>query len=340
MQAISRGSRKRILIFNTNENSPNDPIVVVSPETYGGTSDSAVPVVVAYNGGHYVSLHPVGDESIEKTQQLCQQYIDGTYPYKRKDIGKLTSAYTSAEKKQRSRNKERLSLIENLITKTITAGGGGGVPTSYYLSRGSSLRFKWTKFTLAFKQSLFKDPTRYGDEKKKRTVDQRQARQNDKEKYDQEKKKKTVDQRQARQNDREKYSQEKKRIVEQRSVRNKNKLITEIESDTGFESICCVCCQFHSSNNTVNIDTLEEADLVKYACISDKTKEIDGTFSVCRQCKNDIEKKEAPKKSQNLDLFDFPSEFIDHAVKMLGNLDVKLNKLEGFLLKLVIPFIR
>ena len=126
MQAISRGSRKRILIFNTNENSPNDPIVVVSPETYGGTSDSAVPVVVAYNGGHYVSLHPVGDESIEKTQQLCQQYIDGTYPYKRKDIGKLTSAYTSAEKKQRSRNKERLSLIENLITKTITAGGGGG----------------------------------------------------------------------------------------------------------------------------------------------------------------------------------------------------------------------
>ena len=136
------------------------------------------------------------------------------------------------------------------------------------------------------------------------------------------------------------YSQEKKRIVEQRSVRNKNKLITEIESDTGFESICCVCCQFHSSNNTVNIDTLEEADLVKYACISDKTKEIDGTFSVCRQCKNDIEKKEAPKKSQNLDLFDFPSEFIDHAVKMLGNLDVKLNKLEGFLLKLVIPFIR
>ena len=47
MQAISRGSRKQILIFTTNEDSPNDPIVVVSPETYGGTTDTTVPVVVA-----------------------------------------------------------------------------------------------------------------------------------------------------------------------------------------------------------------------------------------------------------------------------------------------------
>ena len=90
----------------------------------------------------------------------------------------------------------------------------------------------------------------------------------------------------------------------------------------------------------MNIENLEEKDIVKYACISDKTKEIDGTFSVCRQCKTDIDKKKDPKKSENLKLFDFPSEFIDHAVKMLGNPDVKLNKLEAFLLKLIIPFIR
>ena len=79
---------------------------------------------------------------------------------------------------------------------------------------------------------------------------------------------------------------------------------------------------------------------MKYACISDKTKEIDGTFSVCRQCERYIDKKETPQKSENLKLFDFPTEFIDHAVKMLGNPDVKLNKLEAFLLKLIIPFIR
>ena len=89
----------------------------------------------------------------------------------------------------------------------------------------------------------------------------------------------------------------------------------------------------------MNIDTLEETDIVKYAQINEKTKEIDGTFSVCRQCKRDIDKKE-PKKSQNLHLFDFPSEFLDHTKKILGNPDVKLNKLEAFLLKLVIPFIR
>ena len=126
MQAISRGSRKQILIFTTNEDSPNDPIVVVSPETYGGTTDSTVPVVVAYNGRHFESLHPIGEASIEKTKELCQQYTNGTYPYKPKDIEKLTSAYTSAEKKQRSRNKERLSLKVTLI-KTSTWGGGGAI---------------------------------------------------------------------------------------------------------------------------------------------------------------------------------------------------------------------
>ena len=120
MQAISRGSRKQILIFTTNEDSPNDPIVVVSPETYGGTTDSTVPVVVAYNGVHFEPLYPIGEESIERTKHLCQQYTSGMYTYKRDAIKRLTSAFTSAEKKERSRKKERLCLKVTLITKNST----------------------------------------------------------------------------------------------------------------------------------------------------------------------------------------------------------------------------
>ena len=57
MQAVARGTKKKILIFNTDKNSLNDPIVVVSPETFGGTIDSDVPVVVCYNGNHYAQCH-------------------------------------------------------------------------------------------------------------------------------------------------------------------------------------------------------------------------------------------------------------------------------------------
>ena len=132
---------------------------------------------------------------------------------------------------------------------------------------------------------------RYQKEKEKITEDQRKKRENDFERYQKEKEKITEDQRKKRVNNPNKYKLEKKRVVDQRSVRNQNKLIEEIESDTGFESLCCICCQFHSQRNTVNIGTLKEGDIVKYACISDKTKEIDGTFSVCRQCERYIDKK-------------------------------------------------
>ena len=57
MQAVARGAKKQILIFNTDKNSVNDPILVVTPETFGGTTDSDVPVVVCYNGNHYAQCH-------------------------------------------------------------------------------------------------------------------------------------------------------------------------------------------------------------------------------------------------------------------------------------------
>ena len=70
LPAISVGIHKQILIFNTSPNSPHDPISVVSPEAFGGYSDSPIPIVLAYNLVHFESLHPVSNEDIDATIDL------------------------------------------------------------------------------------------------------------------------------------------------------------------------------------------------------------------------------------------------------------------------------
>ena len=63
MQAVSRGTKKKILIFNTNVNitatAGHDPISVVDPRDYGSEINSEIPVVLAYNLVHFESFHPV-----------------------------------------------------------------------------------------------------------------------------------------------------------------------------------------------------------------------------------------------------------------------------------------
>ena len=51
--AIACGLRKKILIFNTNENYPHDPISVISPSSYDVIPDSEIPITLAYNIWHY-----------------------------------------------------------------------------------------------------------------------------------------------------------------------------------------------------------------------------------------------------------------------------------------------
>ena len=75
MAGIACGVRQIILIFNTNENNPHDPISVVDPRDYAGDIDSEIPVVVAYNLVHYESLHPVGEQDIKETIKLVKSYI-------------------------------------------------------------------------------------------------------------------------------------------------------------------------------------------------------------------------------------------------------------------------
>ena len=91
---ICCGLKKILLIFNTSLDSPHDPIYVCDPRKFGVIPDTNIPVVLAYNMYHYESLHPSNDTDTEKTVNLVQQYLEGEYTFKKKDLPfLLTSDY-------------------------------------------------------------------------------------------------------------------------------------------------------------------------------------------------------------------------------------------------------
>ena len=83
---ISCGLRKILLIFNTNLNSPHDPIYVCDPRKFGVEPDTNIPVVLAYNMSHYESLHPSKDSDVATTVNLVEQYLTGTYSFGKQDL--------------------------------------------------------------------------------------------------------------------------------------------------------------------------------------------------------------------------------------------------------------
>ena len=59
--AISCGLSKILLIFNTNVNSPREPVSVINPRLYGVEPNSPIPIILAYNLVHYESLHTLDE---------------------------------------------------------------------------------------------------------------------------------------------------------------------------------------------------------------------------------------------------------------------------------------
>ena len=83
---IACGVRKYLLIFNTNLNTPDDPIYIVNPEIFNVPPDTEVPVILAYNGSHYESLVPKTEVDVQMSIILVKAYLEGKYRYKNKDI--------------------------------------------------------------------------------------------------------------------------------------------------------------------------------------------------------------------------------------------------------------
>ena len=70
--------------------------------------------------------------------------------------------------------------------------------------------------------------------------------------------------------------------------------------------------------------------------------ELDKTFSICIDCMSSIKAKKIPPKAQR-DLFQlssFPESFFENIISKTNSPNPMLNKVEQFLLKLTIPFIR
>ena len=86
LPGIACGIRKIILIFNTNLNTPHDPIYVVNPCDFNVLPDTDIPIILAYNMSHYESMEPCSHSDIEATINLVKEYQEGRYRYGRADI--------------------------------------------------------------------------------------------------------------------------------------------------------------------------------------------------------------------------------------------------------------
>ena len=141
----------------------------------------------------------------------------------------------------------------------------------------------------------------------------------------------------------EEVRKEERKKNKERMARSRNaNLHSLIEQDTSFESICTVCMEFKSAQSTSNIDSLPLSAVRKYCVRTRTTMELDGTFSICNMCEGSIKRKQIPPKSER-DLFqmcNFPNKFLSQVEKTIRNPNVQLNKVEQFILKLTIPFIR
>ena len=86
LPGIACGVRKLLLIFNTDPQSPHDPIYVVDPRQFNVQADSNIPILLAYNQSHYESLHPKTDAEIQATTELAREYLDNRYRYGKEDF--------------------------------------------------------------------------------------------------------------------------------------------------------------------------------------------------------------------------------------------------------------
>ena len=148
----------------------------------------------------------------------------------------------------------------------------------------------------------------------------------------------------------------KKRRYDENSQSN---ITAKLDSDTGFDLICSCCLQYKQKEYCQDIVTLSKEIVKKFIvqdCYLIKNR-TEGQF-ICNLCLKDVKKDVMPKRSHanKFKFADFPANFIrnlrkhchfrESSASILPNKEIyernfsQLNKLESYLLKLVIPFIR
>ena len=119
-----------------------------------------------------------------------------------------------------------------------------------------------------------------------------------------------------------------------------------------MESVCACCLELKSAKSCTSISKIPEEKVYKYCIESDLTRNKNGNFYVCNTCKLSIMKDVEPRRSQKeiLGLLEFPQAFMEEleqcctrSLKEINDPEkkyLKLNRVEDYLLKPVIPFIR
>ena len=115
LPGIACGVRKYLLIFNTNINTPHDPIYIIDPSNFDVRPDTNIPVVLAYNMSHYESMEPCTDHDTQSTVALVKEYLEGRYRYNRYDLPHLISMQIETQQDNnyiQLRNEQRMERNE------------------------------------------------------------------------------------------------------------------------------------------------------------------------------------------------------------------------------------
>ena len=144
-------------------------------------------------------------------------------------------------------------------------------------------------------------------------------------------------------------------------LRYRKKLYDTFTTDTGFDVICSSCLQYKSLQYCKLVSTLSKDKIKKFIVQKNNLlKNRSDNQHVCNLCFEDIKQNKVPKRSHKnrFKFANFPNNFIQKVKQkcafkeqnvsdgcVLSNVNydreyLKLNRLESYLLKLVIPFIR
>ena len=119
--------KKKILIFNTNENLVHNPISVIDPTHCDSRIriENENPIVVAYNNYHYENLHPENEKDRKEIIRLVESYTNGRYymdyGFSKADITYLISPSISNQRQENNMKSQAFSKekISGKSTKQV-----------------------------------------------------------------------------------------------------------------------------------------------------------------------------------------------------------------------------
>ena len=133
-----------------------------------------------------------------------------------------------------------------------------------------------------------------------------------------------------------------------------------IHTDTGFNLKCCCCEEYKGLGTCVPIEKISQEDQENYLILNEMTLSKDGIYYVCIQCKTKIKSKKMLKIDERPRFYveDIPFSFQERLKRacqrkdyilndtkrfgesLLSRRHIYPNRLEAFILKIIIPFLR